>query len=140
MFKRGVGRRHADRTLRGYAAFGIGPVEIGFRAQDQRAGLPIEPGLAAADRAEYRCVRSRESYAASAERALVARQADAEIAAYVETAPVGDGGKSAACKPRGVSVTIAIDGCDEPTHGTALPIFPKKDQKYGTPKTSRFPC
>jgi len=91
MFKRGVGRRHADRTLRGYAAFGIGPVEIGFRAQDQRAGLPIEPGLAAADRAEYRCVRSRESYAASAERALVARQADAEIAAYVETAPVGDG-------------------------------------------------
>jgi len=126
MFKRGVGRRHADRTLRGYAAFGIGPVEIGFRAQDQRAGLPIEPGLAAADRAEYRCVRSRESYAASAERALVARQADAEIAAYVETAPVGDGGKSAACKPRGVSVTIAIDAATSQRTERPSQSSPKK--------------
>src|SRR5262249_33567303 len=67
------------------------PVEVGFRTQDERAGLPIKAGLAAADRTEKGSVTCREIDAADAERALVARQAEAEITADIKTAPIGDG-------------------------------------------------
>ena len=43
VFKAGGGWRHADRTLRVYATFGITPVKIAFHAHDQCTGLPIEP-------------------------------------------------------------------------------------------------
>src|SRR6516225_9477386 len=43
VFKAGGGWRHADRTLRVYATFGITPVKSAFHAHDQCTGLPIEP-------------------------------------------------------------------------------------------------
>jgi len=91
MFERRGCRRRTGRTLRGYAAFGIAPIKIGFRAQDQRAGLPVEPSLAAADRTEHCSISGRERNAAEIKSTPVAPQTHADITANIKTAPTGDG-------------------------------------------------
>jgi hypothetical protein len=76
--------------LRVDAALEVAPVKIAFRAQDQRAGLPIVSGLGTANRAKYRSAGGRERHAADAKSAPVARQADADIAADIKPAPIGN--------------------------------------------------
>src|SRR5438067_3322357 len=91
MFDRGIGHRPADAALGTDAALRIGPVEIGFGPQDQRAGLPFVADLSAASRAKHGGVYGREWHAADAESTSVAREVDADIPTDIKTTPIAYG-------------------------------------------------
>src|SRR5207248_10703700 len=150
MFDRGIGHRPADAALGTDAALRIGPVEIGFGPQDQRAGLPVVADLSAASRAKHGGVYGRERHAADAESTSVAREVDADIPTDIKTTPIGYGtirrrrrvdrrtwwcwrqGGRAGAKRR--ERNDCHECCDEPAHGDAPRFAVKARSKYRTPK------